>query len=437
MKKNRVHGLMVGITIGFAFWGSVRTGEAPARQEVLAVTRMEAPVLGESVQEEKEIRLHALSAVLMDGDTGRVLYEKEGDVFRPMASTTKIMTCILALENGNPTDVCTVSETAAAQPKVHLGAGRGTRFYLKDLLYSLMLESHNDSAVVIAERIGGSVEGFSAIMNQKARDLGCEDTCFLTPNGLDRTYTASDGKEYTHGTTARDLALVMRYCVMESPKSKEFLAITRTPDYTFGDVEKKHSYTCVNHNALLTMMDGLLSGKTGFTGGAGYSYVAALEDQGRTYVLAILGSGWPPHKTYKWADAKALFDYGKENFHYMDVYEEPDLACIPVREGIGEEDFHGRTQEKRKAEVKPVSGIGKEDGHLRILMAKNEHVERRVELPGYLEAPVKKGELIGHIQYLLDGKTIRSYPLYADRNVKRIDFWYCLRQIKEKFLLKI
>ena len=103
---------------------------------------------------------------------------RRGDVFRPMASTTKIMTCILALENGNPADICTVSETAAAQPKVHLGAGKGTRFYLKDLLYSLMLESHNDTAVMVAEHIGGSVEGFSQMMNQKARDLGCEKNMF-------------------------------------------------------------------------------------------------------------------------------------------------------------------------------------------------------------------------------------------------------------------
>lgn len=448
VKQNRVHGLMVGITIGFAFWGSVQAEPLLLKRERTDIIRVEATAalsressfggqrkFREAAEtQEREVSLHALSAVLMDGDTGRVLYEKEGDVFRPMASTTKIMTCILALENGNPADICTVSETAAAQPKVHLGAGKGTRFYLKDLLYSLMLESHNDTAVMVAEHIGGSVEGFSQMMNQKARDLGCEKTCFLTPNGLDRTYMAADGKEYTHGTTARELAMVMRYCVMSSPKREEFLRITATPDYTFGDVEGKRSFSCVNHNALLSMMDGLLSGKTGFTNGAGYSYVAALEDEGRTYILAILGSGWPPHKTYKWADARALFDYGKKRFHYRDVYREPKTEEIVVREGIGERE-HGSIP-GTEAFIKPVLRLKEQERHLRLLLAEDERVEQKVELPGYLEAPVKEGELVGHVCYLLDGKTIRSYPLYADRNVRRRDFLYYAKQVGKRFLMK-
>lgn len=437
-KRNRVYGLMVGITIGFAFWGGIQRPSgtmAGKPSELLQESERQNPGIITTAAEktaagEKEgLRLHALSAVLMDGDTGRILYEKQGDTFRPMASTTKIMTCILALENGSPSDICTVSETAAVQPKVHLGAGKGTQFYLEDLLYSLMLESHNDSAVMIAEQIGGSVEGFSAMMNQKARDLGCHNTCFLTPNGLDRTYTAPDGQQYTHGTTAKELAAIMRYCVMDSPKREEFLKITRTANHSFADVTGKGTYSCVNHNALLTMMEGLMSGKTGFTGGAGYSYVAALEDEGRTYVLALLGSGWPPHKTYKWADARELFAYGKEHFHYRDIYQEPDLAGIPVREGIA--------REEGQAEVKAVTGLKEADRHLRLLLAEDERAECKAELPAILEAPVKKGEMIGQIRYLLDGRTIRSYPLYADRSVGRRDFLYCVGQIRQSFLLRM
>ena len=350
-----------------------------------------------------------------------------------MASTTKIMTCILALENGNPQDICTVSETAAAQPKVRLGARKGTQFYLKDLLYSLMLESHNDTAVVIAEQIGGSVEGFSDMMNEKAKQLGCKNTCFLTPNGLDKTYTTPDGKEYIHGTTAEDLAAVMRYCIRESPRREEFLEITRTASYAFTDVEKKGSFSCVNHNALLSMMDGLLSGKTGFTDKAGYSYVAALEDEGRTYILALLGSGWPPHKTYKWADARTLFNYGREKYHYQDVYQEPDLKEIPVEDGIGEITGTGAKRQEKAPVVKPVSRLEEKDRHLRILLAEDENVERRAEVPELLKAPVKKGELVGHVRYLLNGKTIRSYPLFADRTVEKRDFSYCFRKVWDRF----
>ena len=154
-----------------------------------------------------ENELYAKAACLMDGNSGRVLFGKEEELPLPMASTTKIMTCILALERtANPEEaVVTASSNAAAQPKVHLGVREGQQFYMGDLLYSLMLESHNDSAVMIAESVGGSVEAFAALMNEKAQEIGCTNTHFVTPNGLD----ASDaGGE--HHTTAADLAAILR-----------------------------------------------------------------------------------------------------------------------------------------------------------------------------------------------------------------------------------
>ena len=179
-------------------------------------------------------QLYARSAVLMDADSGRVLFGKEEGVARPMASTTKIMTCILALEEGEMEQACTVSAGAAAQPQVRLGVREGERYRLADLLYSLMLESHNDSAVVIAEAVGGSVEEFAAMMNRKAEEIGCRATCFLTPNGLD----ASDNGA-VHSTTARDLALILRYCITESPCREDFLAITRTKDRSIADLDER------------------------------------------------------------------------------------------------------------------------------------------------------------------------------------------------------
>ena len=189
-------------------------------------------------------QLYALSAVLMDADSGRILFSKNGQEERAMASTTKIMTCILALESGmidSENQIVTVSDQAAAQPKVCLGMVAGERFYLKDLLYSLMLESHNDSAVVIAEAVAGSVEKFADQMNQKARTIGCYSTYFITPNGLD----AADSNGIHH-TTAEDLARIMRYCIMNSKKQEEFLTITRTKTYHFQDVEGKRSFSCSN-----------------------------------------------------------------------------------------------------------------------------------------------------------------------------------------------
>lgn len=199
-------------------------------------------------EEQKDLELYAKSAVLMDAKSGRVLYAKDGNQHMPNASTTKIMTCILAIEQGNPEDEVTISSYAASMPKVHLGMNAEDKFYLKDLLYSLMLESHNDSAVAVAEHIGGSVEGFADRMNQKAEELGCRDTYFITPNGLD----AQDEKG-VHGTTAEDLSRIMSYCI----KNKTFLEITRTASYCFSNVSGTRNYTCNNHNAFLQMMEEL------------------------------------------------------------------------------------------------------------------------------------------------------------------------------------
>lgn len=413
-----------GLFLGTGLLLGVLTGNPGLEQKAEMQTAAETALLQETGGTADSLSLHALSAVLIDGDSGRVLYGKEETTFRPMASTTKIMTCILALENGNLSDLCTVSETAAAQPKVHLGASKGTQFYLKDLLYSLMLESHNDSAVMIAEQIGGSVERFADMMNQKARDIGCENTCFVTPNGLDAAVTGPDGREYVHGTTAEDLAKILRYCISDSPVRKQFLEITQTTNYSFQDAEKKRSYQCTNHNAFLTMMEGAVTGKTGFTGGAGYSYVAALEDEGRTYIIALLGSGWPPHKTYKWSDARTLFGYGKEQYHYRDIYEEPEFNAIPVENGVSEPSTAALTL-----------GLREEEKHLNMLLKEDEQVKRQLIVPDVLEAPVKAGELVGNMVYRLNGEIIKTYPVYTAEAIARRDLPYCIRQIWNLFFL--
>lgn len=380
---------------------------------------------GESLQ----LKLNSQSAVLMDGETGRVLYGKEEDIIRPMASTTKIMTCILALEKGSPDDEVEVSSYAAGQPKVHLGAPAGRRFRMEDLLYSLMLESHNDTAVMLAEYVAGDVKQFAAMMNEKARGIGCEDTWFITPNGLDAKETDGKGNEKFHSTTAKDLAGIMSYCTWKSPKSREFLDITETQNYYFTDLDKKGSYSCVNHNAFLTMMDGVLSGKTGFTGGAGYSYVASMEDTGRKYVIALLGCGWPPHKTYKWSDARTLFNYGLKEYHKEELPAPPQLEPIPVRNGIPKDHIIGH-----EAVTGAVVQKGEDKERRQVLMKEGEQVEMKAELPDTLTAPVYEGEKIGQIRYMLGGMEIYEEPVYAAQTVERINYQWCFRQIVSVYL---
>ncbi len=381
---------------------------------------------------QEDLGLHSQSAVLMDGKSGRVLWEKNGDQVRPMASTTKIMTCILALEAGLGEEGrdTQVSKYAASQPQVHLGMRTGQRFFTRDLLYSLMLESHNDSAVAIAEAAAGSVPAFAAQMNQKARELGCMDTWFITPNGLDGKEKDEKGVEHIHSTTARDLARILNYCILDSPQSEEFLSITKTMDYHFRDAEGKGNYQCHNHNNLFSMMDGVISGKTGFTGGAGYCYTGAVEDEGRVFTIALLGCGWPPHKTDKWADAKKLLSYGKENYHYRNLYREITLEPIPVVNGVR---LWGGWQTEN-VQVSLVMEKGAKE--LKALTGEADQVKIVKNVPKALEAPVEAGSQVGTVDYYLNGQRIAAYSILAGESVEKFSLSWSMKQVKSMFFMQ-
>ena len=366
-------------------------------------------------QPEPGFSLYAKSAVLMDAESGRVLYEKNGYEHMPNASTTKIMTCILALEEGNFEDEVKVSSYAASMPQVHLGMAEDDSFRLKDLLYSLMLESHNDSAVAIAEHIGGSVEGFAKKMNQKAEELGCKDTYFITPNGLD-----GQDENGVHGTTAEDLAKIMSYCI----QNETFLEITRTQSHSFSNLAGTKSYSCNNHNAFLQMMEGALSGKTGFTGNAGYCYIGALRRGSRTFVVALLACGWPNNKTYKWSDTRALMEYGLKNYQIEDVYEaEGEMEPISVAQAQPE---NGRLYQDVSVPVEVPAG------EIQILKRPDEKVRKIYEIPKALQAPIAKGQQVGKIIYYLGERQIAEVPVRAKRPVEELKpSWY------KNFLLQL
>lgn len=286
-------------------------------------------------------------------------------------------------------------------------------------MYALMLNSDNDAAVMIAEQVGGSVEGFAEKMNLKARELGCDDTYFITPNGLD-----AENKNGIHSTTAKDLARILRYCIMESPKKAEFLAITQMPAYTFWNYSKTQIYQCTNHNAFLGMMDGALTGKTGFTGNAGYCYVGALQWEGKTLIVSLLACGWPNNRGYKWEDTRKLMTYGLTNYEYRDVFEQKELGRIAV--------LNGRQQGTTIDEVATTSleyGSDVEQMHLSLLLRKDEQITVHYQLPRQLEAPVRKGQQIGVAQYFLGKELLQEYPIYAGEQVDVRDYYWCLEQI--------
>lgn len=348
--------------------------------------------------------LYARSAVLMDADTGRILFGKNDNEVMPMASTTKIMTLLVTLEHADLDEIVEVSARAASMPDVQLHIREGERYRLQDLCYSLMLESHNDSAVAIAEHVGGTVEGFAAMMNQKAKHLGCYHTYFITPNGLD-----AEDEHGKHSTTAKDLARIMRCCI----KNETFLSITREPSWTFTDMDGNRSFTVQNKNAFLQMMEGALTGKTGFTNEAGYCYVGALERGEKRLITVVLACGWPNHKTWKWMDTKALMNYGLEDYHKETVGSDR-MALEPVSVMDGQ---------KEKVEI--LTDAALED----FLLKEDDEFTMEVLVPDVLKAPVQAGELVGSVAYYINGQIVDLFPVYTASEVKKIDLEWRLRQV--------
>lgn len=364
--------------------------------------------------------LYAVSAVLMDGESGRILYEKNGQEFLANASTTKILTCIIALEEGKLTDSVNISEYAASMPDVQLNVQQGETYRLGDLLYSLMLESHNDVAVAVAEHLAGSCENFSKKMNEKAKEIGCNNTFFLTPNGLD----ASQG-EKSHGTTAEDLACLMRYCIGQSPQKEKFLEITGTFEYSFSDLKEERTFTCHNRNAFLTMMEGAFSGKTGFTSKAGYCYVGALKREDRTYIVALLGCGWPGNKHYKWQDCRKLMEYGILNYkrYLLSDIEigQKDLLKVKIPGGKNEEQNYFSLQELE------MEGIEQQG----ILLKEGEKISVKIRKEPK-SAPLDKGEIMGSISYYIDEDLWLTRNLFLRQKVELIDYKWCLQVLVKK-----
>lgn len=343
--------------------------------------------------------LHAKAAILMDGANQRVLFGKEEEKELPMASTTKIMTCLYAIEHGNLSDTVTFSRRAASAPKVRLGAKSGAQFLLSDLLYALMLESYNDVAVAIAEHIGGSVEQFCVDMTQEARDYGCYHTSFETPNGLDSA---------KHYTTCHDLALLTGIAL----KNENFCKIIQEQSFSIKEIKEGRSYSLNNKNLFLSSYDGAIGVKTGYTNNAGYCFVGAVKKNGHYLISVVLGSGWYPHRRYKWEDTKKLMDYGINNYSKKEI---PLNQGLPHKLSVK----NGRTSTCSLSVPKPVS----------LYLSSSEKTKCIISLPAALNAPVQKGTAVGSVVLYIDSKPYRSYPVYTKQSICERTFSWCYKKI--------
>ena len=375
----------------------------------------------------KSNELYALSACLMDADSGRVLYDKNADEVRAMASTTKIMTLIVALEYANENDIITVSPYAASMPDVQLNIRAGEQYRLGDLYYAMMLESFNDVAVTIAEYIGECytlnqddrtantdikarsyddskkyVRTFAKLMNKKAKELGCENTYFITPNGLD-----AEDENGKHSTTAKELAVIASYAI----KNERFNDIIGTRHYSFCEVNGTRNCSAYNKDAFLNQMNGAFGIKTGFTGNAGYCFVGALKSDGRTFISVVLGSGWPSNRTYKWKDTRKLMEYGINNFFPRTVFSTiENYKDVKVKDGM---------EESASTCIK---------GDLSLILCDADDVRVVYELEDYIDAPVRVGDVVGKAIIYVNGQRMGSFPITAAAAVERANYmWYLKR----------
>lgn len=337
-----------------------------------------------------EPNVAAQGAALIDGKTGRLLWEKNGEEPFAMASTTKIMTAILVLENTDLEDIVTISKNAAHQPEVHMDLKEGEQWKVGDLLSAMMLRSYNDAAVALAEHVSGDVESFCERMTEKAKEIGAMETVFGSPNGLDSHLT-----DEQHHSTAYDMSLIAAYAL----ENETFREIIAQGEINVADLEGKHLCNVTNADRFLKEYQGALGVKTGYTNKAGHCFVGAAEREDVLLVSTVLGSGWgTAGKEKKWTDTKVLMDYGFETFH---TYE-----AVKAEQIFGEVKIADSPTEL----VETVLAEG-----YTALFSEEEIEELRLEadLPKEVEAPVEKGEKLGKATLWLEDEKLAEIDLLA------------------------
>lgn len=307
----------------------------------------------------------AAAAFLLDPETGDVLYEKNPDTPLPMASTTKIITAVLVLENADLEERVTVSRQASSVGESSAWLEEGEVLTVKDLLYALLLQSANDAAVALAEHVGGSVERFVEMMNERARELGAENTHFANPHGLDQ-----EG----HYTTARDLAAIASHA-MHLPF---FRRIVATSSYQIPWPGHQWPRVFENHNRFLSMYPYATGIKTGYTRGAGKCLVASAEKEGRELISVILND-----ENY-WEDTVTLMNYGFDDHVRVEfLYGDQPLGVVKVG------DFP-----RREVEAVPTRDLVFTVRVDRL----DDFMTAELNYREWLPYPVQKGQEVGYIQ---------------------------------------
>lgn len=340
-------------------------------------------------------QVSAPTAILIDSESGRVLYEKNADTKMYPASTTKVMTALLASEYKDLDEQVTASQNVV---KIERGSSQiylnpGEIITMRQLLYALMLPSANDAAIAIAEHLGGSIDGFATLMNERAQSLGAINTNFVNPNGL---------HDDNHYTTARDLSMIAR----EGMKNPIFREVVGTNNYVIPATNKQVERNYLtNGNKLISKVNNkyayeyAIGIKTGYTTKSQHCLVGGAKKDNLELISVVLGDG----KDFMYPDSIALFEYGFATFKKLEILKKDMIVTtINIKNGdrklnlLASEDYLLTGKDEELEEIQKTKVITLREG---------------------IEAPVKKGDIIGTVSYTLDNKIQRNIQLVAEEDV--------------------
>ena len=349
-----------------------------------------------------ELGIKAESAILIEADTGIVLYEQNADEALPPASVTKIMSLLLIMEGLDDgrislDDKVSVSEYAGSMGGSQIFLEPGEEMPLNDMLKAIVVSSANDATVAVAEHLMGSIDAFVVKMNERAKELGMENTVFKNTTGLDE-----DG----HVISARDISIM----------SRELIKHKKIFDYTtiWMDTVRNGEFGLSNTNKLIRFYSGANGLKTGSTSIAKYCLSASAERNDMQLIAVIMAA---PTSDERFAGAKKLLDYG---FATYSVYKIPQEIFEPVKVTGG---------------VNMTVNVTHETESFLINKGKEKNIEKQIQLSESVSAPIEKGDKIGIINYMIDGKTVKSIDITAAESIKRISFWGIFGKMAKKYFL--
>ncbi|MDP4179667.1 MAG: D-alanyl-D-alanine carboxypeptidase family protein [Bacillota bacterium] len=357
------------------------------------VSQDAAKAAGKKADSSKTLDLKAKAAILIDAGTGNIMMEKNSHEKLPIASVTKVMSMLLIMEAIDSGKITYEDKVQVSDHSYNMGGSQvylkpGEEFTVMEMLKAVAIHSANDAVVALAEKVSGSEEAFVDLMNQKAKELGMNDTNFLDCNGL-----TDEG----HYSSANDVAIMSRELIEKHPKILEITTI-------WHDTFRNGSFSLDNTNKLINSYNGCNGLKTGFTTKAGYCLSASAKRNNMQIIAVVLGE---PDMDTRFSESKKLLDYGFANYEISQISKSGDeMGSVEVRKGVG----------------MSVKGVLKSDVSLLIQKGNKDQIKHSVKMMDFVEAPVKQGQKIGEVSFESNGKIVGKADVVAQAEIKKASF---------------